>query len=211
MELDFSAQIKELTAKKQNFGGKADTSEPEKKAKAMDDESEAAKAAKEKEMCADKKACAAKEDPSDEEKGETKEVEKKEDESGEVKSKMKSKVKASLEKSLKAHNEKFDRQVTLQQLEAAFDRGAKTYDSTHRPGKSRAQWAFARVNAFLKLMAGVKVSEEYAAADQDIVNQVFASTGGEFFSYQDIEFDLAKLSVVQAGIKDSELNLVVEF
>lgn len=220
-DLDFSAKIKELIAKKQNFGKE---SKPEDKAKAeMDDESKAAKKAKasdedeseaskggemEKE-CA-KKACGAKEGSAEEEKGESADVEKKEDESKEAKSKVKSKVKASLEKSAKDHNEKHDRQVTLQQLEAAFTRGAKTYDSTHRPGKSRAQWAFARVNAFLKLMAGVKVSEDYAAADQDIVNSAIASNGGEFFAFQDIEFDLAKISVIQAGIKDSELNLLVE-
>ena len=214
MELDFSDKIKELDlAKKQNLGGKSD-SKPEGKcecegkctcgckAKAKeDDDAEAAKAPpegvkKEEDGESKKEKEAGKDDGFDKMK--------------KAKASFVEKIVTSLEKLTKVHNEKFDRQVTLAQLKQAFVRGAKTYDTTHRLGKTRNEWAFARVNSFLKLMAGVKVKEAYSLADQDLVDESFASSSFEFIEFDDIEFQLAKIALLQAGAKESELNLSVE-
>ena len=64
---------------------------------------------------------------------------------------------SALEAKVEEHNEKHTgkgQKVTLGMLKAVFRRGAGAFSSSHRPSvTSRSQWAFARVNAFLKLVA----------------------------------------------------------
>ena len=54
------------------------------------------------------------------------------------------------------HNEKYSadhKQVDLGTLKAVYRRGAGAFSTSHRPNvTSRAQWALARVKAFLKLV-----------------------------------------------------------
>jgi hypothetical protein len=66
------------------------------------------------------------------------------------------------------HNKKYSKKVTLGQLKKVYRRGAGAFSTSHRPGQSRASWAMARVNMFLKMMRGGKVKESYKKADQDI-------------------------------------------
>ena len=67
------------------------------------------------------------------------------------------------------HNKKYPtRKVTLSQLKKVYRRGAGAFSRSHRPGQSRAGWAMARVNMFLKMRAGKKVKQSYRDADGDI-------------------------------------------
>jgi hypothetical protein len=78
------------------------------------------------------------------------------------------KVTESLKNKVKEHNSKYSKKVTLSQLKKVYRRGAGAFSSSHRPGKTRGQWAMARVNMFLKMKAGKKVKDSYRAADGDI-------------------------------------------
>ena len=78
------------------------------------------------------------------------------------------KVTNALKNEVKEHNNKYSKKVTLGQLKKVYRRGLGAFSSSHRPGKSRAQWAMARVNMFLKMVRGGKVKKAYRKADQDI-------------------------------------------
>jgi hypothetical protein len=77
-----------------------------------------------------------------------------------------------LKTKLKEHNKKYGkikkRKVTLGQLKKVHRRGSGAFSSSHRPGKTRVQWALARVNMFLKMKAGGAVKQAYRDADGDI-------------------------------------------
>ena len=73
-----------------------------------------------------------------------------------------------LKNKVKEHNDKFSKKVTLSQLKKVYRRGAGAFSSSHRPGKTRGQWAMARVNMFLKMKRGGKVKDAYRKADGDI-------------------------------------------
>ena len=120
------------------------------------------------------------------------------------------KVTQSLKNKVKEHNEKHSKKVTLSQLKKVYRRGAGAFSSSHRPGKSRGQWAMARVNTFLKMMRGGKVKDSYRQADQDIakaseeeiVNLTIESIYDE---YADVELALAKIDLLSAGISTPEI------
>jgi len=78
------------------------------------------------------------------------------------------KVVEALKNKVKEHNARHSRKVTLSQLKKVYRRGAGAFSSSHRPGKTRGQWAMARVNMFLRMMSGGKVKDAYRKADQDV-------------------------------------------
>lgn len=78
------------------------------------------------------------------------------------------KVVEALKNKVKEHNAKHSRKVSLSQLKKVYRRGAGAFSSSHRPGKTRGQWAMARVNMFLRMMSGGKVKDAYRKADQDV-------------------------------------------
>jgi hypothetical protein len=114
------------------------------------------------------------------------------------------KVTVSLQNKVKEHNEKYDKKVTLSQLKKIYRRGAGAFSSSHRPGKTRGQWAMARVNMFLKMVRGGKVKDSYRQADQDVSKghdlYYLERAEDSFWDFEDIEFDLAKLDLIYAGI-----------
>ena len=67
-----------------------------------------------------------------------------------------------------AHNAKYSQKVTLSQLQKVYRRGSEMFSEFGRPGKTRGQWAIARVNMFLKMVGGSNVKDAYRKADQDI-------------------------------------------
>lgn len=69
------------------------------------------------------------------------------------------------------HNEKAPkgRKATMRMLKAVYRRGAGAYSTSHRPGKSRDQWAMARVNAFLKLLKSGKPENSAYKQDNDLL------------------------------------------
>lgn len=84
------------------------------------------------------------------------------------------KVLTALKNKVKEHNEKYpSKKVTLSQLKKVYRRGSGAFSSSHRPGKTRGQWAMARVNTFLRMRSGKKVKKSYRAADQDIARGSF--------------------------------------
>jgi len=129
------------------------------------------------------------------------------------------KVTTSLKNKVKEHNEKHSRKVTLGMLKKVYRRGAGAFSGSHRPGQSRASWAMARVNMFLKMMRGGKVKDSYRKADSDVaraseeaVAKLFdvadVWSPGDFFEGQDItrlEFSLAKIDLLGAGCTQDEI------
>ena len=120
------------------------------------------------------------------------------------------KVTQSLKNKVKEHNEKHSKKVTLSQLKKVYRRGAGAFSSSHRPGKSRGQWAMARVNTFLKMVRGDKVKDSYRQADQDIAKaseEEVANLTVEciYDEYADVELALAKIDLLSAGISTSEI------
>ena len=80
------------------------------------------------------------------------------------------KVINTLKEKVKNHNAKHSKKVTLGQLKKVYRRGLGAFSASHRPGQSRASWAMARVNTFLRMQSGGKVKDAYRRADQDIAN-----------------------------------------
>ena len=81
------------------------------------------------------------------------------------------KVETALKNKVKEHNEKAPagRKATLGQLKAVYRRGAGAYSSSHRPGKTRDQWAMARVNAYLKLLRSGRPANPNYKQDNDLL------------------------------------------
>lgn len=77
----------------------------------------------------------------------------------------------SLKNKVTAHNEKASkgRKTSLATLKAVYRRGAGAYSSSHRPGKTRNQWAMARVNAFLKLLKSGRPDNSAYVSDNDLL------------------------------------------
>src|SRR5210317_1101150 len=111
------------------------------------------------------------------------------------------KVIQSLKTKVAEHNKKHSKKVTLGQLKKIYRRGAGAFSSSHRPGKTRGQWAMARVNMFLKMMRGGKVKKSYRAADQDVErgseDYYIEELGRAFVDYEEIDFALARLDFVR--------------
>ena len=76
-----------------------------------------------------------------------------------------------LKKKVEEHNEKAPkgRRATLRMLKAVFRRGAGAYSTSHRPGQTRNGWAYARVNAFLRLLKSGKPSKKAYTQDNDLL------------------------------------------
>ena len=85
--------------------------------------------------------------------------------------KFSDKTEASLKKKVQEHNEKAPkgRKATLGMLKAVYRRGAGAFSTSHRPGKTRDQWAMARVNAYLKLLKSGKPSNPKYKQDNDLL------------------------------------------
>lgn len=110
------------------------------------------------------------------------------------------KIIKSLKSKVKEHNSKHSKKVTLGQLKKVYRRGAGAFSSSHRPGKSRGQWAMARVNTFLRMVRGGKVKDSYRKADSDIIR-----ASDDFISSEE-DFIQADKDLVQA-----DLDLNVDF
>ena len=111
------------------------------------------------------------------------------------------KVVEALKNKVKEHNASHSRKVTLSQLKKVYRRGAGAFSTSHRPGMTRGGWAMARVNMFLRMMAGGKVKDSYRKADQDVSrasNEIIDISD----SWQPEEEDFAKTMVDIESIGD---------
>jgi hypothetical protein len=98
---------------------------------------------------------------------------------------------------------KYSKKVTLSQLKKVYRRGAGAFSSSHRPGKSRGQWAMARVNTFLRMARGGKVKDSYRKADGDIMR-----ASDEFIPSEE-DFIQADKDLIEAGL-DLNVDFQVE-
>lgn len=91
--------------------------------------------------------------------------------SGKGKITFSKKVEASLRNKVTEHNKKAPegRKATLGMLKAVYRRGSGAFSSSHRPGKTRDQWAMARVNAFLKLLRSGRPANPNYKQDNDLL------------------------------------------
>lgn len=60
--------------------------------------------------------------------------------------------------------------TTLKAVKAVYRRGAGAFSTSHRPNMTRAQWAIARVNAFLHLCSKGKPENEKYVSDNDLLH-----------------------------------------
>jgi hypothetical protein len=114
-------------------------------------------------------------------------------------------ITSALETKVKDHNAKYEKKTTLGQLKKIYRRGAGAFSSSHRVGMTRGGWAMARVNMFLKMLRGGTVKDSYRKADQDVAqgHDLYYIERDEdaFWEFENIEFDLAKLDLIYAGIE----------
>ncbi len=90
---------------------------------------------------------------------------------GTKKIKFSQKTEDALRKKVREHNEKAPagRKATLGMLKAVYRRGSGAFSSSHRPGKTRDQWAMARVNAFLRLLSSGRPANPNYKQDNDLL------------------------------------------
>tara|TARA_R110001599_G_scaffold27086_1_gene95522 strand:- start:1214 stop:2242 length:1029 start_codon:yes stop_codon:yes gene_type:complete len=91
---------------------------------------------------------------------------------------------------LEKFNAKNERPAALSQLQKVYRRGSQAFDSVGKPGKTKGQWAIARVTMFLKMIQGSRVKDSYRKADQDIADAGFLIDDGvrdeNFFSEENL-------------------------
>jgi starvation-inducible DNA-binding protein len=85
--------------------------------------------------------------------------------------KFSDRTETALRNKVEEHNKKAQpgRRATMNQLKAVYRRGAGAYSSSHRPGKTRDQWAMARVNAYLHLLRTGRPENKNYTQDNDIL------------------------------------------
>ena len=122
------------------------------------------------------------------------------------------KISFMLQSKLQTHNEKFEQNLTFAQISKVYSRGLNVYKNNHVPNVKLHQWAIARVNLFLKMMGGNDVKNEYLLLDSDVAhaNSSNIKESGlasyDFVDFSNLEFQLAKISLVEAGITEQEMN-----
>ncbi len=89
----------------------------------------------------------------------------------------------------------------IPQLKKVYRRGAGAFSSSHRPGMTRGGWAAARVNMFLRMMAGKSVKDSYRKADSDVARSSTSIDISDSWELEDIDFAQA-----EADIKEYDLN-----
>jgi hypothetical protein len=133
------------------------------------------------------------------------------------------KVTKSLQKKVRQHNEKYSKKVTLGMLKKVYRRGAGAFSGSHRPGQSRASWAMARVNMFLKMVRGGKVKDAYRKADSDVAKASddlvlerlpinldlertwSPSDGDDYIDFTPLELSLSRIDLLSAGCTPDEI------
>jgi hypothetical protein len=83
-----------------------------------------------------------------------------------------------LSSKVETHNENFDRKVTLLQLKKVFKAGADS--KLTEDGGTKCEFAIARVNMFLEMMANGKITEVYKKSGSEVI------TGVEIDYFSDI-------------------------
>lgn len=120
------------------------------------------------------------------------------------------KVVEALKNKVKEHNSKYKKKVTLGQLKKVYRRGAGAFSSSHRPGKTRGQWAMARVNMFLRMVSGKPVKDAYRKADSDIAKAKTEIIIEANLDPINEDFEQADLDIQQYNLNDFDFASVDE-
>ena len=116
-------------------------------------------------------------------------------------------------KKLNFHNEKYQQNISFSQLNKVYSRGLKSSENNYKPTIKPHQWAVARVNLFLKMMSGGNVDLKYSVLDSDVAkasDSNFIESGldsYDFSNFSELEFQLAKISLVEAGLSEVEMDM----
>jgi HK97 family phage prohead protease len=84
-------------------------------------------------------------------------------------------IESGLKNKADEHNDKLDaadpswKRATVGMLRTVFRRGAGAYSTSHRPGMTRNQWAYARVNAYLYLLRNGRPENPAYITDNDLL------------------------------------------
>jgi HK97 family phage prohead protease len=82
-------------------------------------------------------------------------------------------IETGLANKAKEHNDKVGdnpgKRATVGMLRTVFRRGAGAYSTSHRPGVTRDQWSYARVNAFLYLLRNGRPENAKYIGDNDLL------------------------------------------
>lgn len=111
-------------------------------------------------------------------------------------------IENALRDKVKKHNEKTEHKwqhVTLGTLKSVWRRGAGAFSASHRPSQNRQSWAYARVNAFLKIAMGggnAKYTQDDDLLDSKHPRRM---TKGE-----------SDKLIKAAGVRGGEVDLVLE-
>jgi len=116
------------------------------------------------------------------------------------------KVIEALKNKVKEHNGKYSKKVTLGQLKKVYRRGAGAFSSSHRPGKTRGQWAMARVNMFLRMVSGKPVKDAYRKADSDVAKAKTEIIIEAALEPCDEDFELADKDIQEYNLNDFDFN-----
>jgi len=116
------------------------------------------------------------------------------------------KVIESLKNKAKEHNSKNKKKVSLSQLKKVYRRGAGAFSSSHRPGKTRGQWAMARVNMFLRMVSGKPVKDAYRKADTDIAKARTGIVIEPMLEPSDEDFEMADLDIKENNLGDFDFS-----
>jgi starvation-inducible DNA-binding protein len=124
------------------------------------------------------------------------------------------KVETALRNKVEEHNKnsKPGRKATLPMLKAVYRRGAGAFSSSHRPGKTRDQWAMARVNAFLKLLKSGSPANPNYKQDNDLLPKAHPkSSRGEAAVLQHELLQVALKSADEYGSPEHAIFSMAEY
>jgi len=109
-------------------------------------------------------------------------------------------------------NAKPGRKATLPMLKAVYRRGSGAYSSSHRPGKTRDQWAMARVNAFLVILkSGAPANPNYKQ-DNDLLPKAHPkSSRAEASLMQHELLSIALKSADEYGSPEHAIHAMAEY
>ena len=124
------------------------------------------------------------------------------------------KTETALRNKVEEHNKntKPGRKATLPMLKAVYRRGSGAFSSSHRPGKTRDQWAMARVNAFLKLLKSGSPSNPNYKQDNDLLPKAHPkSSRGEASVLQHELLQIALKSADEYGSPEHAIYSMAEY
>ena len=105
-------------------------------------------------------------------------------------------------------NQDHESSVTSDQLIRVYKRGEKVAQVNWQPCKTTAQWALARVNLFLKLIAEKKVCDSYSSHDMDIIkgtDRTYTQENADpFWEFSNQDFIIARSDLLLAHITDED-------